>query len=103
MGEKAFYIGVDLTIKRATELGMMVDMIENNALTVEQEAHMQHILSVRHATVGVVLKIDGFTYMAYDDPRYTPKISYLQWTDKGWATPTEDAWNAIKKANMKRS
>ncbi len=103
MGEKEFYKRIDLTIKRAIELGMSVETVEQNALTIEQEAHMKHILDVRHSKMGVVLKIDGFTFMAYNDPRFTPKVAYLQWTAKGWATPGDVAWNSIKKANLRLS
>lgn len=101
MGEKGFHARVDMTLRRAIELGMAVDLIESDALTVKQEAHMQHILKARKATTGIVLKIDGFTFMAYDDPRYTPKVSYLLWTENGWSTPTQDAWSSIQRANLK--
>ncbi len=103
MGEKEFYKRIDLTIKRAIELGMSVESIEQNALSVEQEAHMKHILAVRRATVCAIVKVDGFTFMAYNDPRFTPKVAYLQWTAKGWATPGDVAWSSIKKANLKLS
>lgn len=97
MGGDDFYARVERMIRRAIELNIRVEVIEPDKISVGQTAHMQRIIKHRCATAGVVFKIDGFTILAYNDPRYTPRTSFLQWTERGWDTPNPSVFEEMIK------
>ena len=90
-----FFRHLTAVLNRAQSNGLQIEWVLPRDCSNEQMRGMWHIIRGRKSRAWAVFKADGFTFLAYDDPRFEARIAYLLWQNERWASPGDTAFEVL--------